>query len=140
MCSQPCKTSIAQMPYKGACNSYCTCTVFFSCFLHNRNLLHEGGCPAEQDTTCSNVSAVTWPVTPAGSIASISCPCGVRDPMIQQLTATRRCGAGTDGGHGVWEEPQCDSCMFSATTLALCELTEVRNNSLNYLILIYLSI
>ena len=68
---------------------------------------------------------MTWPVTPVGSVASVSCPCGVSDPMIQQLMATRRCRAGTDGSYGVWEEPQCDSCMFSQTTLALCGLTEV---------------
>ena len=94
-------------------------------FFHNHILVHEGGCPAEQDTTCSNLSSVTWPVTPVGSVATVSCPCGVSDPMIQQLMATRRCRAGTNGSYGVWEEPQCDSCMFSQTTLALCELTDV---------------
>ena len=67
---------------------------------------------------------MTWPETEIGQVASVPCPCGVSDPLIQELRGTRRCGGAYDTG-AMWEEPQCDSCQFSNTRLTLCQLAEV---------------
>ena len=67
---------------------------------------------------------MTWPETEIGQVASVPCPCGVSDPLIQLLMGTRRC-SGTFEVGGVWEDPQCDSCQFSSTRLALCQLAQV---------------
>ena len=83
----------------------------------------QDGCPVETGV-CGNVDNVTWPETEIGQVASIPCPCGVSDPLIQELRGTRRCGGTYDSG-AVWEEPQCDSCQFRSTRLALCQLAEV---------------
>ena len=82
------------------------------------------GCPKLPDSICGNNDRVTWPETEIGQEASIPCPCGVSDPLVQQLRGTRRCGGTYDTG-AVWEEPQCDSCIFSNTRLTLCQLAEV---------------
>ena len=81
------------------------------------------GCP-EDVSPCGTAGAVTWPETEIGQDASVPCPCGVSDPLIRELNGTRRCG-GTYGTGAVWEEPECDSCQFSNTTLTLCQLAEV---------------
>ena len=83
----------------------------------------QDGCPVETGV-CGNVDNVTWTETEIGQVASIPCPCGVSDPLIQELRGTRRCGGTYDSG-AVWEEPQCDSCQFSNTRLTLCQLAEV---------------
>ena len=67
---------------------------------------------------------MTWPETEIGQVASVPCPCGVSDPLIQLLRGTRRCGGTYDTG-AVWEDPQCDFCQFSSTRLTLCSLAEV---------------
>ena len=67
---------------------------------------------------------MTWPETEIGKEASVPCPCGVSDPLIQLLLGTRICGGTFEAG-GVWEESQCDSCLFSSTRLALCALAQV---------------
>ena len=83
------------------------------------------GCPELPASTCGNVGPVTWPETEIGQVASVPCPCEVsNDPLIQELTGTRRCGGTYDTG-AMWEEPQCDSCQFSDTRLTLCRLAEV---------------
>ena len=82
------------------------------------------GCPEESMLNCSNAGAVTWPETEIGEDASVLCPCGVSDPLIKELTGTRRCG-GTYGTGAMWEEPQCGMCQFSGTRLNLCRLAEV---------------
>ena len=83
----------------------------------------QDGCPVETGV-CGNVDNVTWPETEIGQVASVPCPCGVSDPLIQELRGTRRCGGTYDTG-AVWEEPQCDSCRFSSTRRTLCQLAEV---------------
>ena len=85
---------------------------------------HQDGCPEEPFSLCGNVGPVTWPETEIGQVASVPCPCGFDDPLIEQLMGTRRC-AGTYVEGGVWEEPQCSSCQFSNTRLTLCQLAEV---------------
>ena len=82
------------------------------------------GCPELPMSTCGNAGPVTWPETEIGQVASVPCPCGVSDPLIQELRGTRRCGGAYDTG-ALWEEPQCDSCQFSNTRLTLCQLAEV---------------
>ena len=77
------------------------------------------------DFSCGNVALVTWPETEIGQVASVPCPCGVSDPLIQLLMGTRRCGGTFEAG-GVWEDSQCESCQFSSTRLALCQLAQVR--------------
>lgn len=84
----------------------------------------QDGCPELQESSCSNAGLVTWPETEIGQVASVSCPCGVRDPLIQLLRGIRRCGGTYDTG-AVWQEPDCDSCQFSNTRLTLCQLAEV---------------
>ena len=85
---------------------------------------YQDGCPELPESGCGNVDVVTWPESEIGQVASIPCPCGVSDPLIQELRGTRRCGGTYDTG-AVWEEPQCDSCVFSSTRLTLCQLAEV---------------
>ena len=75
------------------------------------------GCP-EQMLACGNAGNVTWPETEIGQVASVPCPCGVDDPLIQ---GTRRCGGTYDTG-AIWEEPQCGSCQFSGKGITLCQL------------------
>ena len=82
------------------------------------------GCPEEPMSACGTAGAVTWPETEIGRDASVLCPCGVSDPLIQESTGTRRCG-GTYGTGAMWEDPQCGSCQFSDTRLTLCRLAEV---------------
>ena len=81
-------------------------------------------CPALPMSTCGNAGTVKWPETEIGQVAFVQCPCGVNDPLIQELGGTRRCGGMFDTG-AMWEEPQCNSCLFSDTTLTLCQLAEV---------------
>ena len=82
------------------------------------------GCPELPMSSCGNAGPVTWPETEIGQVASVPCPCGVSDPLIQELRGTRRCGGTYDTG-AMWEEPQCDSCQFTSTRLTLCQLAEV---------------
>ena len=82
------------------------------------------GCPKLLVSVCGNVDRVTWPETEIGQEASVPCPCGLDDPMMQQLRSNRRCGGTYEGG-AEWEEPQCDSCMFSNTRREICALAEV---------------
>ena len=82
------------------------------------------GCPEETMSACGNAGTVTWPETEIGQVASVPCPCGVSDPLIQLITATRECGGTYDTG-AMWEEPQCSRCQFSDTRLTLCQLAEV---------------
>ena len=84
----------------------------------------QDGCPELPGSVCGNVGSVTWLETEIGQVASVRCPCGVSDPLIQLLRGTRRCGGTYDTG-AVWEEPQCDTCQFSSTRRALCQLAEV---------------
>ena len=88
-------------------------------------LLSQDGCPELPNSPCGNAGAVTWPETEIGQVASVPCPCGVSDPLVQQLRGTRRCGGTYETG-AVWGEPQCDRCQFSNTRLTLCELAQVR--------------
>ena len=67
---------------------------------------------------------MTWPETEIGRVASVPCPCGVSDPLIQLLNGIRRCGGTFEAG-GAWEEPHCDSCQFSSIRIELCDLAEV---------------
>ena len=92
--------------------------------IHTILYIHLDGCPELPDSSCSNVGPVTWAETEIGQVASVPCPCGVSDPLIQLLRGTQRCGGTYEFG-GMWEEPQCDSCQFSSTRLALCRLAEV---------------
>ena len=88
------------------------------------SLVNPDGCPKLLGSVCGNVGSVTWPETEIGEIASVPCRCGIKDPLIQQLKGTRRCGGTYEGG-AMWEEPQCDSCMFTETRRELCALAEV---------------
>ena len=85
---------------------------------------HQDGCPELPDSSCGNVGNVTWPETEIGQVASLPCPCGVNDSLVQMVTGTRRCG-GTNETGAVWEEPQCGSCQFSNTRRTLCRLAQV---------------
>ena len=82
------------------------------------------GCPKLLGSACGNVGRVTWPETEIGDVASVRCPCGLNDPLIDMLMGTRRCGGTYESG-AEWEEPQCDSCDFSNTRRELCALAEV---------------
>ena len=86
--------------------------------------MNPDGCPKLLNSVCGNVGRVTWPETEIGEIASVPCRCGIKDPLIQLLKGTRRCGGTYEGG-AMWEEPQCDSCMFTETRRELCALAEV---------------
>ena len=86
--------------------------------------MNPDGCPKLLGAVCGNVGRVTWPETEIGEIASVPCRCGIKDPLIQLLKGTRRCGGTYEGG-AMWEEPQCDSCMFTETRRELCALAEV---------------
>ena len=85
---------------------------------------HQDGCPEQPASACGNVAPVIWPETEIGNIATVTCPCGVDDQLIQLLQGTRRCGGTYDSG-AVWQNPQCDSCSFSNTRLNLCKLAQV---------------
>ena len=88
------------------------------------SLVNADGCPKQPDSACGNVNTVTWPETEIGQVATVPCPCGIDDPLIQLLSGTRRCGGTYDTG-AEWEEAQCDSCIFSDTRRELCALAEV---------------
>ena len=101
-------------------------SVYMHCTIHHNYSIfsHQDGCPEQPASTCGNVGPVTWPETEIGQVASVPCRCGLEDPLIKLLRGTRRCGGTYEGG-AVWEEPQCDSCIFSKTRRTLCELAEV---------------
>ena len=86
--------------------------------------MNPDGCPKLLSSVCGNVGSVTWPETEIGEIASVPCRCGIKDPLIQLLKGTRKCGGTYEGG-AMWEERQCDSCNFTETRRELCALAEV---------------
>ena len=115
------------MPIFPACNVMLQSYTFISLYLHTVNTSSRSnpdGCPKEIRSVCGNVRPVTWPETEIGEVASVSCPCGLDDPLIQQLKGTRRCGGTYEGG-ARWEEPQCNSCSFTETRRELCALDQV---------------
>ena len=83
----------------------------------------QDGCPVETQD-CGNLGPVTWPATEIGQVAYMPCPCGVSDPLIQELRGNRTCGGTYDTG-AMWEKRQCDSCQFSSTRRTLCQLAQV---------------
>ena len=103
------------------CSSLCSVGFTHTSFTP---LPYQDGCPELPDSPCGNVGPVTWPQTEIGQVASVQCQCGLDDPLIQQLTGTRRCSGRHETG-AVWEEPQCESCQFSETRRMLCALAEV---------------
>ena len=66
---------------------------------------------------------ITWPETDLGQTASVNCPCGTLDTTSYQ--ATRVCGGDYTSG-AEWRSGDVSPCVFSDTTLRLCQVTEVR--------------
>ena len=83
--------------------------------------MNSDGCPALEDQICSNVASITWPQTEIGETATVKCPCGVEDELINRLQATRVCG-GTYTSGAEWKDPICEECKFSETRRKLCSL------------------
>jgi hypothetical protein len=83
------------------------------------------GCSMEQGLSyLPNVPEyrITWPEIDIGQTASESCPCGSLDTVSYQ--ATRTCGGDYTNG-AAWRPQDVSVCVFSDTTLQLCQLTEL---------------
>ena len=81
----------------------------------------------------SNITiSLKWPELSIGQTATVQCPCAnLTLTSAQQLTATRYCGGDFIRG-GAREVAMQDTCNFTDTARALCQISSVsiiiRNN------------
>ena len=91
-------------------------------------VVNPDGCPMERGSSYLPYFPefrITWPELEIGEIATESCACGSLDTVTVEYQATRTCGGNYSNG-AAWRSQDVSRCLFSNTTLRLCQATEVR--------------
>ena len=97
---------------------------------------YSDGCPMEQGPSYISFLPdfrITWPELEIGEITMQSCACGNLDTAAVNYQATRVCSGNYSNG-AAWGAQDVSLCLFSNTTLQLCQVTEVKCYKCSYTI------